>query len=118
MAWSVIWQAIHLFIGKLLNKQDWKVSVDGGQPQPISGVTIAESGISFEFNAGSAAAKLEAVPGTLDHAVVKVNGVVDPNANVIFTLKHELLNPIIVVFEFKNVTLNGTTREYRFDNPA
>ena len=60
---------------------------------------------------------LEAVPGDVTHAVVKVNGAVDNSARLVFSFRHQLLKPLIVVFEFKNVTVDGATKRYRFDNP-
>ena len=46
-----------------------------------------------------------------------MNGEVDENARLVFALKHQLLKPMIVVFEFKNVTAGGAAKRYRFDNP-
>lgn len=117
MNWATIWAAVHGLVAGLSDKGKWKMSIDGVSSQPITAVRADAGGIRFDFEAGGQAMSLEAVPGGLDHATVKVNGAVDEDARLVFSLRHQLLKPVIVVFEFKNVAAGGTVKRYRFDNP-
>ena len=117
MNWAAIWAAIHGLVAGLSDKAKWKMSIDGVPNQPITAVHADVTGIQFDFQVSGKAVSLEAVPGNVDHALVKVNGTLDPNARLVFSLRHQILKPVIVVFEFKNVTVDGTSKSYRFDNP-
>ena len=117
MNWATIWEAIHGLVSGLSDKNKWKMSVDGVAGGPISAVKAGATGLKFTFEDGGDEMTLEAVTGNPDHAVVKVNGHVDDKARLVFSMKHQFLKPLIVVFEFKNVTVNGATKRYRFDNP-
>ena len=117
MNWSTIWAAIKGLIGGLSDVNKWKMSIDGTANAPITAVTVGNKGIEFAFEVGGNALTIEAVAGNLQHAIVKVNGQTDPNARLVFSFRHQILKPLIVVFEFKNVTVDGAKHRYRFDNP-
>jgi hypothetical protein len=117
MTWAAIWEAVRSLIGGLSDVGRWKLSVDGKRAGPSTGVKVAQEGIRFDFEADGQALTLEATPGAVDHAVVKVNGIVDPDARLVFSMRHQLLKPLVLVFEFKGVTHGGVTRRYRLDNP-
>ena len=117
MGWAEIWAAIQQLITGLNKKEKWKMSIDGTANEPITAVHVAATGMKFEFTVGSHAMTLEAVPGDMTHAAVKVNGTVDKAAQLVFSLRHQPLKPLIVVFEFKNVTVGAEKHRYRFDNP-
>jgi hypothetical protein len=117
VSWAAIWAAIQQLISGLGDKDKWKMSIDGVKNEPITAVHASATGIKFEFKVGARAMSLEAIPGDATHAAVKVNGKLDSTAQLVFSLKHQPLKPIIVVFEFKNITLGGATKRYRFDNP-
>jgi len=116
MGWGEIWKAIQGLIAGLSDVKKWKMSLDGVKNEAITGVKIGAGGIKFDFKVGGAPMSLEAVPGNVKHAVVKVNGQVDDDARLVFSLRHQPLKPLIVVLEFKNVTVEGLTKRYRFDN--
>jgi hypothetical protein len=117
MNWAEIWAAIQQLIAGLDDRTKWKMSIDGVKNEPITAVHAGAGGIKFEFKVGAKAMTLEAEPGDTTHAAVKVNGKHDPVAQMVFSLRHQPLKPIIVVFEFKNVVTAGAARRYRFDNP-
>jgi hypothetical protein len=117
MTWSAIWQAVHGLLAGLEELARWKVSVDGVKAGPVGSVRVRAEGMRFGFEVQGADLTLEAAPGAPDHAVVKVNGKVDSDSRLVFSLRHTLTKPIIVVFEFRGVTVGGVTRRYRFDNP-
>jgi hypothetical protein len=117
MNWATIWAAIHGLVAGLGDKGKWKMSIDGVPNQPITAVAVSSTGIRFDFTASGTATSLEAVPGNLDHATVKVNGTIEPDARLVFSLRHQIFKPVIVVFEFENVTVGGAAKTYRFDNP-
>lgn len=117
MQWAAIWSAIQGLISGLNNVSRWKMSIDKVKNEPITGVIIHKRGVKFEFEVDGTPMSLESMTGDVEHAVVLVNGEVDEDARLIFSLRHQFLKPLIVIFEFKNVTLNGETKRYRFDNP-
>ncbi len=117
MNWKDIWAAVSSLVGGLQEADKWKLSIDGVRSETIPAVEAGEQGIKFTLLQGRKPVTIEAVPGEVKHAVVRVNGNVEPNAKLVFALRHQLLKPFIVVFEFRNVTLNGKTGRYRFDHP-
>jgi hypothetical protein len=117
MSWATIWQAIQQLISKLRDKNKWKMSTDGKESGPITAVGVTQGGLRFEFDDNGTTRKLEAVAGNADHATIKVDEQVQPDARLVFSLKHQPLKPLIVVFEFKKVNVGGTNHRYRFDNP-
>lgn len=118
MNWTMIWASIQgLLSGGLKDSNKWKMSIDGVRNEPITDVTIKKSGMKFEFEVDGRPMTLEAVPGQPKHAVILVNGEEDDDARLVFSLRHQFFKPLIVIFEFKNVTVDGETKRYRFDNP-
>lgn len=117
MEWAAIWSAIQGLLTGLNNAKRWKMSIDGVKNEPITGVIVNKKGTKFEFEVDGTAISLEAMAGDVKHAIVLVNGEEDEDARLVFALRHQFLKPLIVVFEFKNVTVNGETKRYRFDNP-
>jgi hypothetical protein len=117
MSWAMIWAAIQGLLSGLNNVKKWKMSIDGKKNEPITAVKIAKAGMKFDFEVKGKEMTLEALPGDPEHAVIKVNGEEDEDARLVFSLKHQFLKPLIVVFEFKNITVDGETKRYRFDNP-
>ena len=117
MSWKDIWAAISGLLSGLKDKTKWKMSIDGVANAPITDVTVSEKGIRFAFEQNGTPVTLEAIPGDAKHAIVKVNGMAEADARLVFSLRHQPLKPLIVVFEFKNVLIDGKTSRYRFDNP-
>jgi hypothetical protein len=117
MSWAIIWGSIQGLLSGLKNVNKWKMSIDGVRNEPITDVKIEKKGMKFDFEVDGTPMTLEAVPGDPNHAVILVNGEVDEDARLVFALRHQFLKPLIVVFEFKNITLDGETKRYRFDNP-
>jgi hypothetical protein len=113
----MIWNSVHGLLSGLEDAGKWKVSVDGVRAGPVEAVRVRAEGMRFGFKADGRTVALEALPGAADHAIVKVNGQHDADARLVFSLRHTLTKPVIVVFEFKNVTIGGVTKRYRFDNP-
>ena len=117
MNWAIIWASIKGLLNGLNHKDKWKMSIDGASGASITGVHADDKSIKFAFTVDGKDMTLEATAGDVTHAVVKVNGDVDEKASLVFALKHQILKPMIVVFEFKNVTTDGAVKRYRFDNP-
>jgi hypothetical protein len=117
MGWAAIYQAIKVLLAGLKSADKWKMSIDGKPNAPITGVRAAARGLRFDFEVNGKSMSLEAVPGKVKHAIVKVNGEVDDDARLVFSLRHQFSKPLIVVLEFKRVTVGGETKRYRFDNP-
>jgi len=117
VTWTMIWNSVHGLLSGLEDAGRWKVTVDGVKAGPVTAVRMRAEGLRFALEADGRAVTLEALPGAADHAVVKVNGQHDADARLVFSLRHTLTKPIIVVFEFKNVTIGGASKRFRFDNP-
>lgn len=117
MNWKSIWSAISGLVSGLQETSKWKMSVNGVAHPPPTEVEASEAGIRFVFEEQGKKVTFEATPGSLTHATVSMNGKVEAGTQLVFSLKHQPLKPLIVVFEFKKVMVGGKVSRYRFDNP-
>jgi len=96
----------------------WKMSVNGTPVGTVTSVSIDASGMTVAFNDGQGNHTLKAVPG-LQEASVELDGTTVPGARLVFRVVEQPLDgkPVIGVFDYRNLTVNGVATDYRFDYP-
>jgi len=127
MNWTALWEllqtALKHFIGDAQKAQNWKVSVDTVASGPVTHVAVGTGGVVFEFTYNGNTVHLEGRPDASNHAQVYVgNPPVHDTGNDVhltFSTRSQPLagKPVILVFEFVNVTVAGAQHRIRFDCP-
>ncbi|MBN8691128.1 MAG: hypothetical protein J0L72_10130 [Armatimonadetes bacterium] len=118
MFWNSFIRVLRSIGQDLEDPANWRVSLNGKRGlASLNKIQLADGKVQFEVQRSNEQTVVSISPTTEGYAV-KIGDQPVPKAKVIFSLKHQILRPLILVIEVRNAqTPTSEISNYRFETP-